>query len=65
MCLRFLPTSEIKNPTTSDKGRYAAPLPHDVIFTKADCSTTYIAVKELQEEFGINTPQLLDASSGS
>jgi hypothetical protein len=51
-----MPQYDIANPSVSDKRRYGAPLPFDFIFTKADESSDYFAVKQLQDEFGFEFP---------
>jgi len=56
MSLRFLPLFDNVNISAKDKLKYAAPLPSDIIFTKADCSTDYFEVKKLQEELGFEYP---------
>jgi hypothetical protein len=38
--------------TPAMKKRYGAPLPTDAEFTKADCSQHYMAVRNLEEEYG-------------
>ena len=59
VCLRFLTGCEIEKPTKDDKQRYAAPLPTDFIFSKADCSKDYLAVKKLQDTFGFEYPAVI------
>lgn len=49
---RYLPGFEAKNPSASDKRKYAAPLPVETVFTKEDCSQDRAAVLKLEREFG-------------
>ncbi|KAG7340335.1 reverse transcriptase RNA-dependent DNA polymerase [Nitzschia inconspicua] len=49
---RYLgPVNEEQIPT-STRVKYASPLPSGTVFTKEDCSKTYVDVLKLQEEFG-------------
>jgi hypothetical protein len=59
MCARFLPQSDILTPTDKDVSQYAAPLPNGTIFTKADCSTDFLSVRMLQEEFQLDYPVVI------
>jgi hypothetical protein len=59
MCARFLPQSEILAPSETDIAKYAAPLPNGTIFTKADCSTDFVSVRILQDEFQLDYPVVI------
>jgi hypothetical protein len=49
---RYLQPIAESNISTDMRDRHAAPLPSRTIFSKQDCSSSYIEVTKLQEEFG-------------
>ena len=50
---KFLPGSEVVNPSDADKRRYGAPLPSNFVFTVEDRSENEEAVKALEREYGM------------
>jgi hypothetical protein len=59
MCKRFLPNYDVVKPSQQEKEKYSAMLPNNFIFTKEDCSTSYIDTKELEHEFQLEYPVVI------
>ena len=56
MCKRLLPSFDTIDIDNKSKLKYASMLPHNFIFTKADNSASYFALRELEDEYGIRFP---------
>ena len=59
MLHRFLPNFANVPPTDVEKNKYAAPLRHDAVLSKDDCSKTREDVNALEEEYGFRFIELI------